>query len=716
MKGLEKDFQRKTEEPQLLLSPSGDPKRLKRLRRMHNYQPIDQQREEEFKGVENFTSCSKNIDIVYSAIEAENIDKYINSGKYCPQGHEFGKVLQAKMQAVHSSLEELKHLFSGNDNQANACREDKIAAFATKALSKLEEMKRVVEKVSKKKLCSRDKKALEAMKVCYQDMEKRLSVMSNHSQTLGALERSLEKVLRRLYDLALDEAKKLILKVKNNNWDQSTIEKIVEDKSYVEYAEQYFQELNIRLERCFDLVKSKDTTTVVLQSIGPSEQRNSQEIQEANPSDDRCEQHDQEVVEQLLTAFKDLTASYDRAITVKHVIELVQARKVFKATRDPQPVRKALEKFEPPQHLTEYHREQSTKYWIEQSIAQVNDELMLAAINTVANREKSTLDNIDQGLNLLNHPYHSPDDSAVVFEVENTMVRLEKAQLRKKWSQKEWFSKFSNLDDGQIKQILKEYCESYLKALDKKIQELVNEGNPQIWIRCQPKILGKILESGRFKSQFETTTTDGIMDPKRRAKSEYGRSGIPLNMPALFRLIYGYAAREASGKASIVKNVEWFGPVAVRLKPELKEFALQMLDDSLKHSDGESFLTCRSTFFDNADRRCFPSGSFPFKYKLFFEYNPFKIQGRKDLAKKIPYQEVQMLRVDKEDIQEVVFCMPMVNKRLKNLLKQHAIAYRRRVKLSTMLGWGVYPPFRFLLRMRDAILYNPHFAVYGDEK
>jgi hypothetical protein len=671
-----------------------------------NNQYTDQQRKEKFKAVKCFITHYKNIHFVCSVIETNKIKKWIDSGKYLPQENEFGKKLQVKMQAVHSSLKGLEQLFSGEDNQAHVSREEEVASFAMEELSKLEEMKQAMEEISKKKLGSYGKKALETMNKCYQDAQRTLSVVfsgSDHPHTLGALENSLKDVSRRLYDLVLDETNKLNLEVKNTNWDEVPIENIVEDHRYSEYAHQCFHELNTRLERCFGLVKRKETTTAVLQSLDPSEQSNSQEIQEANLSDDHWKPHDKEAAEQLLTALKDLTDYYDKVITVKHVIELAQARKDFKEKRDPEAalsVRKALEKFEPPQHLIKYHREHSTNHWIKKSISEINDELMFKSINKVTNCEVSKLENLDQGLNVINNPNHSIDDSVVVFEIENATVRLEKAQLRKKWSQKEWFSK---LDDGQVKEILKEYCESYLKALDKRVQDLVQEGDPQIWIRCQPKTLIKILEGGRFKSQFETATSRGIMDPKRRAKSEYGRASIPLNMPAPFRFIYGYAASKPSGKAPLVKNVEWFGSAAVRLKPELREFVLQMLDDSLKHSDGKSFLTCRPTFFDNADRRCFPSGSFPLKYKLFFEDNPFKIQGREDLAKKIPYQEVQIMRVDKEDIQEVVFGMPMVNKKLTKLLEQHAISYRSKVKLLTMLAWCLYPSFRPLLTARDAI-------------
>jgi hypothetical protein len=641
---------------------------------------------------EDFLTHCKNIQTVSFAIEAKNTHKWIDAEKYLPQEQTFGKALQEKIQAVHNSLEGLAHLFSGKGNQAHVSREEEVASFASKEFSTLEKMKQAMEGMSKTKRGSGGQKALETMKQCYQDTEERLSVVlteRDHPHTLGALENSLKDVSRKLSTLALGEAEKLHLEVKNNHWDRSTIANIVEDQSYADYAQQCFQQLDIQLGRCIRLVKGKEPLPAVRRSLTSSDQRNAQERHKAILSDDRSKQHDQEAAEQLLTALKDLTDSYDQAMTVKQVIELAQARKNFKDTRDPQPVRKALEKFQPPHHLIEYHREQSTKYWIKQAIAKVNDELMLNAINTVTNREKleSESEKLDQGFNRINPPHHSLDNAFVVFEVENTMMRFKKARLRKQWSQKAWFQKF---DDGPTKHILKAYSENYLKALDKRVQDLVQAGDLQIWIRCQLETLRKILEGGRFKSQFETATSGGRLNTKSRAKSEYGRIGIPLTMPAPFRLISGYAAREPNGKAPIIKNAERYGPVAVRLKPELKEFALQMLDDALKHSDGKSFLTCRPTFFDRADRRCFPSGRIPFRYKLFFEPNPLKIQGREDLETKIPYQEVQMVRVDKEDIQEVVFCTPKVNTELTQLLEQHGIPYRKsRVKLLRMLVWSL---------------------------
>ena len=262
--------------------------------------------------------------------------------------------------------------------------------------------------------------------------------------------------------------------------------------------------------------------------------------------------------------------------------------------------------------------------------------------------------------------------------MENKNFKVNKADLIKAWEQKEWFPKLQMLDSGQFRAIINEYLKLSMKDLDKKAQDLVPEERLRIKIRCRAKNLIKILKDGRFKSQFETNTSGGTLNQNMRAHSEYGWAGIPLNMPKPFRFIYGYTTTDSSSKNH---NVKPYGDVDVLLKLELNKFALQTLGDSLDSSDGICELNRRPTFFDNVDRRCFPS-----RYGI----NPFEIKDREDLEKKLDYQEVQIVGVYKEDIQEVHFHKPMKNKELINLLKQMGIPYRSMqdtAKRSTTLAW-----------------------------
>jgi hypothetical protein len=474
----------------------------------------------------------------------------------------------------------------------------------------------------------------------------------------------------------LGKAKELSLEVKNNGWNKLTLENIVEDKSYAEYAHQCSDEFNKQFDKCIDLVNGRDT----------------------------YKQYDKKAINQILADLVELNGHYEKVIIVKNVIELVQARKNFKEKGDPETalsVKRALEKFKPPQNLIDNYKRHSASYWIKESISEVNDELICGIIDKVIDNErinnrlcekdliqlldqfytrsvfepsyiaseKLTLANLDEELNGINTSGHSVDDSVIVFEEGNETIKF--GWLREKWSKKEWFSRLDDrqmLYNGQIKEIVKEYYESYMKTVDKRVQDLVQEGDPQIWIRCKPETLLRILECGRFKSQFETNTSNGgNINKKRRAKLESGVAGIPLNMPAPFRFIYGYATTNSNGEC---RNVEHYGSVAVCLKPELKEFALQMLDDSLGSIDCYGNLIRKPTFFADADRCCLSLK----------KPNPFEIQGRKDLEGKIRYQEAQILRVDKEDIQEVVFYPrsgpPELKKAFTKLLEQHGIRSR----------------------------------------
>ena len=179
---------------------------------------------------------------------------------------------------------------------------------------------------------------------------------------------------------------------------------------------------------------------------------------------------------------------------------------------------------------------------------------------------------------------------------------------------------------------MKEYYESYMKAVDKKVQDVVQEGDPQMSIRCQPETLIQILQCGRFKSLFETCTTGGNkdMDDRNRADTEHAYAGIPHNMPRPFRLIFGYATINPGGEGFRRCQTLW----SCRCSPEVgnfKEFALQVLGDS----GLSKAIFCRSTFFDTADRHCLPLGNYIGSRIL-------EIQGHENSEKAISWHEVQI--------------------------------------------------------------------------
>jgi len=106
----------------------------------------------------------------------------------------------------------------------------------------------------------------------------------------------------------------------------------------------------------------------------------------------------------------------------------------------------------------------------------------------------------------------------------------------------------------------------------------------QVRIRVTTDTLEKILKEGRFKSQFETGTSKGMLDADLRARAEERMFGYPKSLPDEERPIYGYLA----GSADETHGVEQYGDLIVNLKPETNERTTFSLIDSLGPGrDGE---------------------------------------------------------------------------------------------------------------------------------
>jgi hypothetical protein len=118
-------------------------------------------------------------------------------------------------------------------------------------------------------------------------------------------------------------------------------------------------------------------------------------------------------------------------------------------------------------------------------------------------------------------------------------------------------------------------------AMD-NIHKLFNEGVLQINVRSQD-VMDTILADGRFKSQFETHTSMGMLDNGVRARVESELFGIEKDIPAEQRPIYGTLQSpwdpQKEGAGSDFSNQ--YGRVIVRLKPAMKDRATFTADDSL---------------------------------------------------------------------------------------------------------------------------------------
>jgi hypothetical protein len=139
----------------------------------------------------------------------------------------------------------------------------------------------------------------------------------------------------------------------------------------------------------------------------------------------------------------------------------------------------------------------------------------------------------------------------------------------------------------------------HIEKTEKHLQSMVDKGHP--CIRVPSHVVHKVLESGRFKSQFETGSSGGTLDPTYRALSERAQFGYPTNRrpeghhdifldhdesdpehPVHARPIYGYLAHDpiANDKG------RYYGEHTLVLhKPTLWHRTSVTMGDSLAYHD-----------------------------------------------------------------------------------------------------------------------------------
>lgn len=178
--------------------------------------------------------------------------------------------------------------------------------------------------------------------------------------------------------------------------------------------------------------------------------------------------------------------------------------------------------------------------------------------------------------------------------------------------------------------------EKDLKTIEKKMREMTNSDEVYVGVRFNANDLEKILADGRFKSQFETGTSNGLLNSSIRADAEsilmgYSDSTSPKDRPVYGMLLDGKTPSdiplsEARGAA--------YGNVVAIFKPSVKRHATVTMEDSI--DDFGSIL---------------PSPLLrPFRYSISADYD--KISEMNDLAKQrkirprdfelIKYAEVQI--------------------------------------------------------------------------
>lgn len=106
--------------------------------------------------------------------------------------------------------------------------------------------------------------------------------------------------------------------------------------------------------------------------------------------------------------------------------------------------------------------------------------------------------------------------------------------------------------------------------------------------------LGRILDDGRFKSQFETGTSGGALNQEYRAAAETFMFGVPKAQAVTERAIYGYMRKEGMSDSA-----SWYGDVLMDLKPAVRSRTTVTWGDSLGLEAQPSPLTAvRATSYN----------------------------------------------------------------------------------------------------------------------
>jgi hypothetical protein len=127
--------------------------------------------------------------------------------------------------------------------------------------------------------------------------------------------------------------------------------------------------------------------------------------------------------------------------------------------------------------------------------------------------------------------------------------------------------------------------------LVKDISSLMSD--PSVGISIDTENLFNVLDSGRFKSQFESGSSKGSYNPLRRATIELSSMGVPIDEDDKLRPIYGYVTFPTDGVEDLSIDPRTFsstenivlpryGALRVILKSSVKDRTTFTTDDSLK--------------------------------------------------------------------------------------------------------------------------------------
>ena len=151
------------------------------------------------------------------------------------------------------------------------------------------------------------------------------------------------------------------------------------------------------------------------------------------------------------------------------------------------------------------------------------------------------------------------------------------------------YKKLVSMRFNAIVEAAHEYLEANITEKDLQdfetgLQELTTSEDTHIGIRFKPETLDKVLDDGRFKTQIETGTSNGILNKRKRKMLEHDGMSYSKKTPAKERPIYGMLFNykkisEADITSNGVSGSHYGGIVAI-MKPEIKSYSTVTFGDS----------------------------------------------------------------------------------------------------------------------------------------
>jgi hypothetical protein len=139
------------------------------------------------------------------------------------------------------------------------------------------------------------------------------------------------------------------------------------------------------------------------------------------------------------------------------------------------------------------------------------------------------------------------------------------------------------MDEGLLQQDYEEsgIYQTYFETIYPDIINVVTSG--KLAIAMDGVSFNNMINSGKgeFKNQFQTKSSNGLLDPSMRKQGELGNQYIPIDVKPSDRPIYGYLSPDDSQENLTSLGTFQYGEVKFVLKDSVRDRATMTIGDSL---------------------------------------------------------------------------------------------------------------------------------------